>query len=618
LLAISKIILVAGISTLLVSVVLLYFGLDSIDNQISKVITERQHQTKLISLSIEEKFHGMIKTLEVTSDSDEFKKPLDSTILVSELRGIPQSSEPALRKTATTILDKYPHFTNVALTLPNGMMYFVEPYSLQIELENQNFAFRDWYRGVMQTNSPYFSEIFTAESTGTKTVKIAIPVQNELNEINGIWGGILNLDFLRLDFDRMVINESSRIIFFDHGGNIIVDTANRGLTVREKETYYGSVTKSLLGQGGSSIESIGDKKYLVTYSPVKMGSLFWGVVVIDPYEAAFSSVIANRDQIFFALGLVVAIIVASSVLRIGILRSEMKHLQQKQREIRELEDKFVDLDRNYQKLRQNVQKKPLPPIQVAPRHYLAIIVVFVAFAALLNVYVLFENQKVEKSIGLLSKPMSTGYVIQNLRGDTVDLWLSWNLLPGSTLTVNIKNGNDITLEQLEAVKKAILSTDVIALDDSLLNRGPKGSISLYYEGWKGALGTVADKQTQLFVPRNIELIESPSGEGDIVIEFTNLRSGDGYSGFTRSVVDDFQILKSSITVYGAHDLTPAQIGTIVRHEFGHALGLAHSTDPEDLMAPVVQTDYPYISECVVSALAALYDGSRNSQITCEK
>jgi hypothetical protein len=310
--------------------------------------------------------------------------------------------------------------------------------------------------------------------------------------------------------------------------------------------------------------------------------------------------------------------VASSVLRIGILRSEMKHLQQKQREIRELEDKFVDLDRNYQKLRQNVEKKPLPPIQVTPRHYLAIIVVFVAFAALLNVYVLFENQKVEKSIGLLSKPMLTGYVIQNLRGDTVDLWLSWNLLPGSTLTVNIKNGNDITLEQLEAVKKAILSTDVIALDDSLLNRGPKGSVSLYHEGWKGALGTVADKQTQLFVPRNIELIESPSGEGDIVIEFTNLRSGDGYSGFTRSVVDDFQILKSSITVYGANDLTPAQIGTIVRHEFGHALGLAHSTDPEDLMAPVVQTDYPYISECVVSALAALYDGSRNSQITCEK
>jgi hypothetical protein len=618
LLAISKIILIAGISTLLVSGVLLYFGLNSIDNQISKVVTERQHQTKIISLSIEEKFHGMIKTLEVTADSDEFKKPLDSTILVSELRGIPQSSEPVLRKTAASILDKYPHFTNVAFTLPNGMMYFVEPYSLQLELENQNFAFRDWYRGVMQTNSPYFSEIFTAESTGTKTVKIAIPVKNELNEINGIWGGILNLDFLRLDFDRMVINENSRILFFDHGGNIIVDTANRGLTVREKETYYGSVTKSLLGQSGSSIESIDDEKYLVTYSPVKMGSLFWGVVVIDSYDVVFSSVVANRDQIFFALGIVVTIIVSSSVLRIGILRNEIKHLQEKQKEIKELEDKFADLDRNYQKLKQNAQKKPLQTIQVTHRHYLAMIVVFVAFAALLNVYVLFENQKVEKSIGLLSKPMSTGYVIQNLRGDTVDLWLSWNLLPGSTLTVNIKNSQDITLEQLDAVKKAILSINVIALDDSLLNRGPKGSISLYYEGWKGALNTIADKKTQLFVPRDMELIESSGGEGDIVIEFTNLRSGDGYSGFTRSIVDDFQILKSSITVYGANDLTPEQIGTIVRHEFGHALGLAHSTDPEDLMAPVVQTDYPYISECVVNALAALYDGSRNSQIMCEK
>ncbi|MBI5377824.1 MAG: matrixin family metalloprotease, partial [Thaumarchaeota archaeon] len=52
--------------------------------------------------------------------------------------------------------------------------------------------------------------------------------------------------------------------------------------------------------------------------------------------------------------------------------------------------------------------------------------------------------------------------------------------------------------------------------------------------------------------------------------------------------------------------------------FGHALGLAHSTAPEDLMAPVVMTSYPYISDCDLSTIIKLYDGGKNSQVICEK
>jgi len=62
----------------------------------------------------------------------------------------------------------------------------------------------------------------------------------------------------------------------------------------------------------------------------------------------------------------------------------------------------------------------------------------------------------------------------------------------------------------------------------------------------------------------------------------------------------------------------ANVEFTILHEFGHALGLGHSTDPEDLMAPVILTDFPYISECNVDAMISLYDGNESSQAVCEK
>jgi predicted Zn-dependent protease len=64
-------------------------------------------------------------------------------------------------------------------------------------------------------------------------------------------------------------------------------------------------------------------------------------------------------------------------------------------------------------------------------------------------------------------------------------------------------------------------------------------------------------------------------------------------------------------------LTDEELSTIVRHEFGHALGLGHSTAPEDLMAPNIDMTVPYISECNIDAIVNLYNGVQGSTV-CEK
>ncbi|HSD05139.1 MAG TPA: hypothetical protein VLB45_05235, partial [Nitrosopumilaceae archaeon] len=98
-------------------------------------------------------------------------------------------------------------------------------------------------------------------------------------------------------------------------------------------------------------------------------------------------------------------------------------------------------------------------------------------------------------------PINTGrYVIENLIGDTTDTWLSWQLIPGKILSVNIVNPQIADEEKIQSIKNAILSEESIEIDDSLLHKGPKGTMSTYYVGWQGALKKVSEKDTKFYIP----------------------------------------------------------------------------------------------------------------------
>src|SRR5574337_563620 len=202
--------------------------------------------------------------------------------------------------------------------------------------------------------------------------------------------------------------------------------------------------------------------------------------------------------------------------------------------------------------------------------------------------------------------IKTRYLIENLQGETGDTYKYWNIVKGTPLTVSIVNPNQISQEKINVVKEAILSTAPIYVDNSIIGNTPSSGKTEYYEGWQGALSTIHN--TKYYVPTQFNIVESTTGPGQIVITLSHLEDPDGYSGYTRSVVEDSQILKSFITIYDADRLSDNQLAAIVRHEFGHALGLPHTANPQDLMHAEIQTDYPYISQCDISAIQTLYDG----------
>ena len=280
--------------------------------------------------------------------------------------------------------------------------------------------------------------------------------------------------------------------------------------------------------------------------------------------------------------------------------------------------KIKELEQEKMILGKIVQSEEKKNIQLSRKHVMTICGFIAAIGIIITAYSLFVVELVGQEYRVPNTVEAhDSYIIQNLKGDTVDTWLSWRLVDGTVLHVNVIDANKYS-GKLDLIKEVVLSQEPIEIDDSLLHKGPKGSTSTYYVGWAGALAKSSEDPTKFYIPDKLDVIESTKGAGDITIMLVNEQSGDGYSGYTKSIADPSQnqILKSYITIYEVDKLSDEQFKTILRHELGHAFGLAHSSVTDDLMYPVIQTEYPYRSQCEIDAIKSLYNGNKKSEVIC--
>lgn len=276
--------------------------------------------------------------------------------------------------------------------------------------------------------------------------------------------------------------------------------------------------------------------------------------------------------------------------------------------INELKEQERKLSRDIYSVQKEIKKTKSKPILIAELFLLPIVFTLVMSTGVDINFLESSSQE--------SDSFKTRLFIENLRGDTVDTWKSWRLI-GTSMNVNIVNPRGMDESKIDVIIDAITSDESFDIDDSISHKGPKGTSSSYYNGWSGALKQVSDIETKFNIPTNFNVNKSYDGEGDVIITVSNLKDNDGFTGYTKSIVDGNEIVKSFITIYDVSNLTDEELSTIVRHEFGHALGLGHSTAPEDLMAPTIDMTIPYISQCNIAAIKDLYNGIQGSTV-CEK
>jgi signal transduction histidine kinase len=198
-------------------------------------------------------------------------------------------------------------------------MYLFEPYDLQKNIIQRNFAFRDYYKGAVATGKPYLSEVFLSMATDHNVSVLAVPIYSEGNgSLVGIWGGAVDLNMI----SEALKTGSNRelIAYVDQQGHKVASS-----NVREYLALIGNneslISKNVIGfkegmtgKSGYTIETINGIKMFVAYAPVHALSTNWVVLSFEPYDKLFLS-----SNAILLNGVVMSVVFVSAAAIIAML-----------------------------------------------------------------------------------------------------------------------------------------------------------------------------------------------------------------------------------------------------------------------------------------------------------
>ncbi len=181
------------------------------------------------------------------------------------------------------ILEKYGEFQVVFFLRPNGDIYIEEPYSLQKNLSKTNFAFRDYYKGVITNNDTFLGNVIVSASSGQKQAVMAAPIYSGPNgSLTGIWAGGLNMSKFNENLQLLNLANNERIVYVDNLGQVVADSDVNKNKTSESFTTLQSFKNAINGQSGSIVDIVNNTKMLATYQPVKAFHNTWVVLLMQP------------------------------------------------------------------------------------------------------------------------------------------------------------------------------------------------------------------------------------------------------------------------------------------------------------------------------------------------
>jgi C4-dicarboxylate-specific signal transduction histidine kinase len=257
---------------------------NSIQNNISLT-------TNILAKNLENRIQKAGAILEITSKLSQVRDVPYAHLLnqtLNTLHGIPQNADIEKRQVVKNILSSNNDLYEIFLVMPNGNMYFLEPYSIQQTLAVNNFAFRDYFQGAIRTNDTYLGNVHnTAAASGVRTAKIAVPVYSlkDNSTIAGVWAGSIDFNVLNKELQSLnltSLDNSTRVVYVDSKGQKIADSDINKSAIPESYANLKGFKAAIGGQTGSTIDSVDNTKMLIAYEPVNAFHNTWVVLLMQP------------------------------------------------------------------------------------------------------------------------------------------------------------------------------------------------------------------------------------------------------------------------------------------------------------------------------------------------
>ncbi|MDW0276192.1 MAG: cache domain-containing protein, partial [Nitrososphaeraceae archaeon] len=247
--------------------------------------------TNILAKNLENRIQKAGAILEITSKLPQVRDVPYAHLLnqtLNTLHGIPQYADIEKRQVVKNILSSNNDLYEIFLLMPNGNMYFLEPYSIQQTLTLNNFAFRDYFQGAIKTNDTYLGNVHnTAAASGARTAKIAVPTYflKDNSTIAGVWAGSIDFNVLNKELQSLnltSLDDSTRVVYVDSKGQKIADSDINKSTIPESFANQKGFKAAKGGHAGSTIDTLNNTKTLVSYQPVNAFHNTWVVLLMQP------------------------------------------------------------------------------------------------------------------------------------------------------------------------------------------------------------------------------------------------------------------------------------------------------------------------------------------------
>jgi signal transduction histidine kinase len=366
--------LVAALAALGIFVIVLYT--ESQISSISQSIIEKKvNEVNVLASRASLRLSDAATILTISSKLPQIASLPNASLVDENSHGVSQNAEADKRFVAETIMEEYPNFETVSFMLPNGDIYLVEPYESQKNITLKNFAFRDYYKGVIATDKPYLSQVIRSNATGHIISAIAVPVHDQINgSLVGIWIGALNLKDMSQALHELAISNELVAYVDQHGHQVVSNNAKEFLEltqgnasfVHEKSVGF---KNGMAGKSGYIVEVFNGVKMFVAYAPVRAISTTWVVLSFEPYDHVFSAVNSLRLNAFsmsLVLGGAAAVIIFLLNRSFNSLNRLAKELMNKDKELQKYNEELLTVERakdEFMSMINHELKTPLVPIK---------------------------------------------------------------------------------------------------------------------------------------------------------------------------------------------------------------------------------------------------------------